>query len=102
MTNAFTRLQAMKEFVDEVDKNYLRPLQKEAFLGSAQCCDTAATQEDLQSWYAMHWGQGMACNYYVHSLCALNICRCHAAVIDAKHQPQLLRTMSTKSCKIFR
>jgi len=54
MTNAFTRLQAMKEFVDEVDRNYLRPLQKEAFLGSAQCCDTAATQEDLQSWYAMH------------------------------------------------
>ncbi|DBA75955.1 TPA: hypothetical protein ACH3X2_008893 [Trebouxia sp. C0005] len=41
--------QAMKEFVDEVDRNYLRPLQKEAFLGSAQCCDTAATQEDLQS-----------------------------------------------------
>ncbi|DBA95951.1 hypothetical protein WJX77_010362 [Trebouxia sp. C0004] len=41
--------QAMKEFVDEVERNYLRPLQKEAFLGSAQCCDTAATQEDLQS-----------------------------------------------------
>jgi len=44
----------MKEFVDEVDRKYLRPLQKEAFLGSAQCCDTAATQEDLQSWYVMH------------------------------------------------
>ncbi len=58
----------MKEFVDEVDRNYLRPLQKEAFLGSAQCCDTAATQEDLQSWYAMHWGQMMAHMYCVHSL----------------------------------
>ena len=68
MTNAFTRLQAMKEFVDEVDRKYLRPLQKEAFLGSAQCCDTAATQQDLQSWYAMHWGQMMTYMYCVHSL----------------------------------
>ncbi len=58
----------MKDFVDEVDRDYLRPLQKEAFLGSAQCCDTAATQEDLQSWYAMHQWQGMAHMYCVHSL----------------------------------
>jgi len=55
----------MKEFVDEVDRDYLRPLQKEAFLGSAQCCDTAATQEDLQSWYALMARDGS------HLLCAL-------------------------------
>ena len=66
MTNAFTRLQAMKEFVDEVDRNYLRPLQKAAFLGSAQCYDTAATQEDLQSWYALRAKDGL--HFCVHLL----------------------------------
>ena len=43
-------LQAMEEFVAEIDHNELRPLQKQGFLCGANCCDTARTQEDLQSW----------------------------------------------------
>lgn len=43
-------LQAMEEFVAEIDHNELRPLQKQGFLCGANCCDTARTQEDLQRW----------------------------------------------------
>lgn len=43
-------LQAMEEFVADVDHNELRPLQKQGFLCGANCCDTARTQEDLQRW----------------------------------------------------
>lgn len=43
-------LQAMEEFVTEIDHNELRPLQKQGFLCGANCCDTAKTQEDLQRW----------------------------------------------------
>ena len=43
-------LQAMEEFVAEIDHSELRPLQKQGFLCGANCCDTARTQEDLQRW----------------------------------------------------
>lgn len=43
-------MQAMAEFVEEIDRSQLRPMQKEAFLRSADCCDRARTQEDLQAW----------------------------------------------------
>ena len=43
-------LQAMEEFVAEIDHNELRPLQKQGFLCGANCCDMARTQEDLQRW----------------------------------------------------
>ena len=46
----YTCLQAMEEFVAEIDHNELRPLQKQGFLCGANCCDTARTQEDLQRW----------------------------------------------------
>ena len=48
------RLQAMKEFVDEVDRDYLRPLQKDGFLCGANCCDNSVSQEDLQNWCVTH------------------------------------------------
>ena len=43
-------MQAMRDLVTSIEHGYLRPLQKEGYLEAAKCCDTAATQEDLQQW----------------------------------------------------
>lgn len=40
--------QAVQDFVESLDKNYFRPLQKESYRCCAAACDSARTQADLQ------------------------------------------------------
>jgi len=40
---------AVESSLNNLDKELLRPMRKEAFLCSAKCCDTAATSEQLQA-----------------------------------------------------
>mmetsp|Transcript_6672 Transcript_6672/g.19210 ORF Transcript_6672/g.19210 Transcript_6672/m.19210 type:complete len:144 (+) Transcript_6672:116-547(+) len=39
---------AVQDFVESLDKNYFRPLQKESYRCCAAACDSARTQADLQ------------------------------------------------------
>jgi hypothetical protein len=38
----------MEAMVQQLDKGHMRPAQKESYLCSAQCCDSAGSQAELQ------------------------------------------------------
>lgn len=42
--------QSMEKMVTRLDKDNLRPVQKESYLCMARCCDTAAGPAELQQW----------------------------------------------------
>lgn len=44
-------MQAMETMVASLDRDHLRPLQKESYLCMAKCCDSANTPADLKNWY---------------------------------------------------
>ena len=38
--------------MNDVDRSHFRPLQQQAFLCQARCCDSSQTQADLRNWCA--------------------------------------------------
>lgn len=44
--------QGLESLVSGIDKSHFRPMQKEAFLCQARCCDSSADQGALQAWCA--------------------------------------------------
>lgn len=40
----------MEKMVGVLDKQHLRPMQKDSYLCMAKCCDSANTPADLQQW----------------------------------------------------
>lgn len=46
-------MQAMTASVERLEGGYLRPMQKQAFLCSAKCCDSSSSQQALQQWWVL-------------------------------------------------
>jgi len=44
------RTQTIESTMDEMQRQYLIPLQKDAFLCSAKCCDRHKEMQNLQNW----------------------------------------------------
>lgn len=80
--------QAMKDFVDEIDRNELRPLQKQGFLCGANCCDTAATQEDLNECCARCQAPTEAAQTYVNQVLQNFSARLQRCTVRCQDQAQ--------------
>jgi len=69
----------MEKMVSVLDKNHLRPLQKESYRCMADCCDSAGTAADLQHWYAALFFCNAALHYaawvLTHSSWMCVVCR---------------------------